>query len=435
MLDFSECSSAPLTLLRADGRVRAEPLPARVALPPRAGRRVPGHEPRAVGARGAARPGLGRGARPRHDAPAAVASSSSATASSRSTASATPTWRCSTRRRRHIDALRPGGDARGVDQPQLPRRAGLLAFVNDAVRRDRGGSRARGRRVPLRRARTGSRSTRRRDSVREPALGLVGGRDAAASCAAARRRRDRPRARARRRCATGRPGVPRAAASGRHRDPLPLARRATASSSARSRRAASRPTSTRGSASSRPTRSRTWSRCCASSPTRRRDLRAAAFLRSRFVAALGRRRCGAGAGARGALVAGDAPPAAFGRLDEEDRACSRALRAAVAALAVAASIACRRRTLLEPRPARDRLRVRAARRAAAAGAREPEEDARPRPPDPEPRLRDAGRDRRRTSMRSRPATSRTPCIDARRRREPDDGARRRRDSSSRSCSS
>ena len=52
----------------ADGRVLAEPLPARVALPPRAGRRVPGHEPCAVGAGLAAGPVLGRGARPRHPA-------------------------------------------------------------------------------------------------------------------------------------------------------------------------------------------------------------------------------------------------------------------------------------------------------------------------------------------------------------------------------
>jgi hypothetical protein len=49
----------------ADGRVLAQPLPPRVALPARARRRVPGHEPRAVGARRAADPVVGRGARPR----------------------------------------------------------------------------------------------------------------------------------------------------------------------------------------------------------------------------------------------------------------------------------------------------------------------------------------------------------------------------------
>ena len=52
----------------ADGRVLAEPLPARVALPPRAGRRVPGHEPRAVGAGLAAGQAWGEGARPRRRA-------------------------------------------------------------------------------------------------------------------------------------------------------------------------------------------------------------------------------------------------------------------------------------------------------------------------------------------------------------------------------
>ena len=48
----------------ADGRVLAEPLPPRVALSPRAGRRVPGHQPPAVAAGVAARPVVGRGLRP-----------------------------------------------------------------------------------------------------------------------------------------------------------------------------------------------------------------------------------------------------------------------------------------------------------------------------------------------------------------------------------
>ena len=47
----------------ADGGVLPQPLPARGAVSPRARRRVPGHEPRAVGAGVAARPELGRGAR------------------------------------------------------------------------------------------------------------------------------------------------------------------------------------------------------------------------------------------------------------------------------------------------------------------------------------------------------------------------------------
>ena len=56
----------------ADGGVLAEPLQARGALSARAGRRVPGHEPRAVGARGAARAELGRGLRRRRRRAGAV---------------------------------------------------------------------------------------------------------------------------------------------------------------------------------------------------------------------------------------------------------------------------------------------------------------------------------------------------------------------------
>ena len=43
----------------ADGRVLAEPLPPGITVSPRPGRRVPGHQPGAVGARVAARPGVG----------------------------------------------------------------------------------------------------------------------------------------------------------------------------------------------------------------------------------------------------------------------------------------------------------------------------------------------------------------------------------------
>ena len=76
-------------LLAADGRVLAEPLPARVALPPRARRRVPGHEPRAVASWSRCSfDAWGEGAGSADAAP--VASSSSAIASSRSIASATP---------------------------------------------------------------------------------------------------------------------------------------------------------------------------------------------------------------------------------------------------------------------------------------------------------------------------------------------------------
>ncbi len=65
VLDFSEALSRALLLLVADGGVRAQPVPAGGALPPRAGGRVPGHEPGAVGARGPAGAVVGRGQRRR----------------------------------------------------------------------------------------------------------------------------------------------------------------------------------------------------------------------------------------------------------------------------------------------------------------------------------------------------------------------------------
>ena len=69
VLDFSETLAQALVAAGADGRVRAQPLPARRALSPRAARRVSGHEPRAVDARRAAHPILGRGQRRRRSAP------------------------------------------------------------------------------------------------------------------------------------------------------------------------------------------------------------------------------------------------------------------------------------------------------------------------------------------------------------------------------
>ena len=60
VLDFPDVLLHDARAARPDGGVRAEPLPARVALSPRAGGRVPGHEPRAVGAGVAAGAGLGR---------------------------------------------------------------------------------------------------------------------------------------------------------------------------------------------------------------------------------------------------------------------------------------------------------------------------------------------------------------------------------------
>ena len=110
VLDFPDVLLRALELLRQMEEFSQSRYPARVALPPRARRRVPGHEPRAVGAGVAADPVVGRGRRP---APTASRrSSSSATGSSRSTASATRTSRCCARPARYIEALRPDGDVR-----------------------------------------------------------------------------------------------------------------------------------------------------------------------------------------------------------------------------------------------------------------------------------------------------------------------------------
>ena len=242
-----------------DGRVLAEPLPARIALPPRPGRRVPGHEPRAVGARLAADSSVGRRARPRH---AVRRSSSSATGSSRSTASAT---------RRSRSCRRPAATSRRCGRPgtrvgrspQLPRGAGAAGVRQRAVRGDVA-VRARGRTTSPTRSRIGFRL----DGCRLGRSAAKAGTAASAvRCSGSRwptiptraRRRWRRKSRAscaRRRSATGRP-----ASRGRHgpetsRSSFARAP-AIASSSTSSRCAAFRPTSTRASASSTPTRSRT----------------------------------------------------------------------------------------------------------------------------------------------------------------------------------
>ncbi len=68
VLDFSDVLQRALE----DGRVLAEPIPARVALPPRAGRRVSGHQSSPVGAGVAVGAVLGRGIRTRARRPGAA---------------------------------------------------------------------------------------------------------------------------------------------------------------------------------------------------------------------------------------------------------------------------------------------------------------------------------------------------------------------------
>ena len=190
----------------ADGRVLAEPLPARVALSPRAGRRVPGHEPRAVGAGVAAGPGVGRGAG-RRDEPRR--SSSSAIASSRSTGSATPRSACS-RRPPFIDGLRPGGGPGGRSRAASAR-CPSCCVRQRSVRRDVAAarsatsspttsaivSRRRASRPPDGGAAAGARHRRRRTRGMR---GRRGRRDRARSCATGTVRDKRPA------CARARPG-------------------------------------------------------------------------------------------------------------------------------------------------------------------------------------------------------------------------------------
>ena len=131
------CSTSPRrssarSAARADGRVLAEPLPPRVSLPPRPGRRVPGHEPAAVAPRLPAGRGVALGRRARCATPRSrPRCSSSATASSPSTASATPRWRSSTKPSQHIAALRPGTRPHRAITTSFRSAPALLAFVND----------------------------------------------------------------------------------------------------------------------------------------------------------------------------------------------------------------------------------------------------------------------------------------------------------------
>ena len=105
----------------ADGGVLAEPLPARVALSARAGRRVAGHQPAAVGAGGAAGAGVGRGRRRRpRGAGAAV--------DLRRRRSQAVDLRLSRRRRRRARRRRPGSSAGcGRDASRAARSSGASA--------------------------------------------------------------------------------------------------------------------------------------------------------------------------------------------------------------------------------------------------------------------------------------------------------------------
>ena len=250
LLDFSDVLQRAVELLGADGRVLAEPLPPRGALPSRARRRVPGHQPQAVGADLAAGEGVGRRDRARD---AARRSSSSAIASSRSTASATPMSRSCTRRAGSSTRCGPGSTARRSIARSFRAVPGAARLRQRSLRRDRP-ARAPRRRLQVRRRMTAFPSTTTEPGAARPVLGVITGADAdecAAAVAAEIARILREETVRDKQTGVARGGDARAtSASCSVRAP------AIASSRARSRRAAFRPTSTRGSASSTPTRSR-----------------------------------------------------------------------------------------------------------------------------------------------------------------------------------
>ena len=145
----------------ADGGVLAQPLQARGAVSPRARRRVPGHEPRAVGARVAAREELGRRVRRRRRRAAAV--------DLRGRRPQAVDLRLPRRRvrgarrgrRLHRDAA-PRGPAAARDFGELPRGAGAARVRERSVRRGRqDGRRSAAGRVPVRRSRSVSHRRRR----------------------------------------------------------------------------------------------------------------------------------------------------------------------------------------------------------------------------------------------------------------------------------
>ena len=262
VLDFSDVLAARGRAAAADGRVLAEPLPARVALPPRARRRVPGHEPRAVGAGVAAGPGLGRRARRSPTNPVDLHRR-------RSQAVDLPVPRrggraCCERGRRVIDGAAAGRPRPPIDRAQLPRRARAAALRQRRVHRDVAAGTARAERRSPTRARSLSRSTTLPDrdaaDARTPALGARRRGRRPEACAAAvadeiariLRERHRPRQDDRRRRGRRAPATS-ASCSARASSHREFER-------ALERCAAFRRTSTRDSASSTPTKSRTSSR-------------------------------------------------------------------------------------------------------------------------------------------------------------------------------
>ena len=168
VLDFSDVLQRALDLLRQMDEFAQSRYPSRIALSPRAGRRVPGHQPRAMGAGLAAGPVLGRRPRAR-DPPSIFIVGDRKQSIYRFRDAEVAVLQ-------EAGALHRGAAARGqpaaLDRAQLPRGAHLLAFVNDAFT-EMSQPAARAGRVHLRRRAIAFRSTPSSDGARGPVLGIA----------------------------------------------------------------------------------------------------------------------------------------------------------------------------------------------------------------------------------------------------------------------
>ena len=380
---------------RPDGGVLAQPLPARVALPPRAGRRVPGHQPRAVAA--GRRCWSRRGARASASARATDAAVDLHRRRSQAVDLRLPRRRrraCSTRPARFIEELRPDGGVAARDHAQLPRRCGSCwrSSTTSAPRSSKAGGAA-----PMPSATTTTIGFRSTTAVTPPAS------RGARRCVAGRRRGarapqavaaeiarlladgDGPRSRHRRRRAPAAPG-----------DIAILFR------TRESHREFERALEARGIPiyvykglgffdADEIKDVVALLRYLADPES---DLRAAAFLRSRFVALSDEALRRLAPASRRVVARAGRAAATRARWRRRPARAASGCATRVAAAGWRWSIGCRRPSssiACSPnRPTPCELRG----PAPSAGAREPEEAARPGPPHPESRLRDAGAHRR-----------------------------------------
>ena len=322
---------------------------------------------------------------------------------------------------RYIEALRPAGDAAAIDRAQLPRGAGAAGLrqrrCSPRCRRPAGAAR----RLHLRRRRSlsgRSRAARSRSAARRSASRW---RTTPTACAAAVAAEIAAHPARGRRSAIARPACRAPARPG---DIAILFRSRTSHREFEHELERARHPDLRLQGARLLRRRRDQGRRRRCSGTWRdpsSDLRAAAFLRSRFVRLSDR---GAGAARRRAWPRRSPTPSRPRRRRARRRGSARARARARGACRGWLALVDRvpPADLLEQLLPETGLRVRAARPAPSAGVGEPEEDARPGPAHPEPRLRDAGAHRRshrladgRRRVERRPRSAR--------RRQPDDRAR------------